>query len=70
MSSYTGRLALSVYRKSAHPMTQDGQHIVMEKEDHIAKDFYICIFAVEDEDAARDYASRLTEAEAAVSRGE
>ena len=37
MPSYTGRLALSIYRKSARPMTQDGMHIVMEKMDLIAQ---------------------------------
>ena len=70
MSSFAGRMALSVFRKFAHPMTQDGQHIVMEKYDDIAKEFHLCILAVADEEAARDYASRLQEAEAAVSRGE
>ena len=70
MSSFAGRMALSVFRKFAHPMSQDGQHIVMEKYDDIAKEFHLCILAVADEEAARDYASRLKEAEAAVSRGE
>ena len=52
MSTFTGRQALSVYRKSAFPRTQDGQHIVLAKLDGIASDIYLCIFAAEDEAAA------------------
>ena len=70
MSTFTGRLALSVYRKSAFPLTQDGMHIVFEKMDGIASEFHLCIFAEGDEAAAREYAENLKEAEAAVARGE
>ena len=70
MSSFTGRLALSVFRKSARPLTQDGMHIVLENMDLIAKECHLCIFAVADEAAAREYATLLKEAEAAVALGE
>ena len=70
MSSFTGRLALSVFRKSALPVTQEGMHIVLENMDLIAKEYHLCIFAVADEVAARKYATLLKEAEAAVARGE
>ena len=70
MSTFTGRQALSVYRKSAFPRTQDWQHIVLEKLDGIASDIYLCIFAAEDEAAARKHAENLKETEAAVARGE
>ena len=70
MSTFTGRQALSVYRKSAFPVTQEGMHIVLEKMDHIASEYHLCIFAAVDEAAARKYTKLLKEAEAAVARGE
>ena len=65
MSTFTGSLALSVFRKSAPPCTQQGQHIVIKHFDSIASEFHIRIFQADHSLAARRYASCLKEAEAA-----
>ena len=70
MPTFTGRLALSIFRKSAHPRTQEGMHIVCEGFDVIACEYHLCMFAEVDEVAARMYSAHLLEAEAAVARGE
>ena len=44
MSTFTGRLGLSVFRKVAPPRTQLGQHIVIKNFDPITTEFHIRIF--------------------------
>ena len=72
MSTFTGRLAATFFRKEAPLRTQQGMHIVLKKFYPVAKEFHLAIFQVEHGESARArvYAAYIRDDEAARKSGE